>query len=171
MINIASPNSNSQLSHVVEADIQPNAVDIRVDKIFESSGVFVLTEDIKIHRSQRRELEPYWITYDGKQFLGWTLNAGYYEFTAKGTVAMAEDEAGYVIVRSTLNRNGVFITSGLYDSGYEGVMAGALHVTQPMYLGHDTRIGQFVLMKAEALSKYDGSYGLGKDEHLYKTTK
>ena len=35
-------------------------------------------------------------------------------------VSIEEGYAGFVITRSTLNRNGVFITSGLYDSGYHG---------------------------------------------------
>lgn len=169
MINIASGTANSKLQYKIEnGDVQPNAVDIRVDKIFTGRGVFVLTEDIKQHRPLREELEPAPITYNGKTIHGWMLEPGAYEFTAAGTVKMGHDEAGHVIVRSTLNRNGVFITSGLYDSGYEGVMAGALHVTQLMILGHNTRIGQFILQKAEALFEYNGSYGVGKDEHLYK---
>lgn len=168
MINIASDNSTSALSTFENGDVQPNAVDIRVDKMFRSNGIFVLTEDVKMHRPVREELRPGPWTFDGRIFNGWLLHPGVYEFTAKGTVKVGPDEAGYVIVRSTLNRNGCFITSGLYDSGYEGPMAGALHVTQVTFIGHDTRIGQFVLFKAEALTQYDGSYGKGKDDHLYK---
>ena len=57
-----------------------------------------------------------------------------------------------------------FITSGLYDSGYEGVMAGALHVTSGRFdVKRGTRLGQFLLFDAEALSMYDGSYGLKKE--------
>jgi deoxycytidine triphosphate deaminase len=72
-------------------------------------------------------------------------------------------EAGWVITRSTLNRNGLFLTSGLYDSGYHGVMAGVLHVTiGNARIKRGTRIGQYLSFEAEALSQYDGDYGINK---------
>tara|TARA_R100000081_G_scaffold91174_1_gene68270 strand:- start:324 stop:599 length:276 start_codon:yes stop_codon:yes gene_type:complete len=81
----------------------------------------------------------------------------------QGIVTLADDEAGWVITRSSLNRNGCFITSGLYDSGYSGVMAGVLHVNNgPIRVKRGTRVGQFLLFKAEALNQYDGDYGSGK---------
>jgi len=86
-------------------------------------------------------------------------------------VTIGPDEAGWVITRSTLNRNGVFITSGLYDSGYSGVMAGAMHVRGgPVRIKKGTRVAQFLLFKAEALTLYNGSYGLNS-EHDKKYTK
>jgi deoxycytidine triphosphate deaminase len=81
----------------------------------------------------------------------------------EGTVCIGANEAGWVITRSSLNRNGCFITSGLYDSGYEGVMAGVLHINNgPMMIQRGTRVGQFLLFEAEALNQYDGDYGSGK---------
>ena len=75
-----------------------------------------------------------------------------------------------MITRSTLNRNGVFITSGLYDSGYNGVVAGVLHVNVgPMKVKVGTRVAQFLLFKAEALHAYNGDYGNGKShDEKYK---
>jgi len=83
---------------------------------------------------------------------------------------VGEGEAGWVITRSTLNRNGCFITSGLYDAGYRGVMAGVLHVTvDTARIKKGTRIGQYLSFDAETLHLYNGSYGLGKahDETHY----
>ena len=61
-------------------------------------------------------------------------------------------------------RNGLFLTSGLYDSGYNGVMAGVLHVgVGAARIKKGTRIGQYLNFKAEALSSYDGDYGIGKE--------
>jgi len=72
-------------------------------------------------------------------------------------------EAGFVITRSTLNRNGVYLTTGLYDTGYNGIMAGVMHVTcGRMKIKPGTRIGQYLNFDAEALHKYDGDYGKGK---------
>ena len=80
----------------------------------------------------------------------------------EGEITIGPNEAGFVITRSTLNRNGIFITSGLYDSGYSGVMAGALHVNVGnAAIKQGTRVGQFLLFEAESLNQYAGSYGSG----------
>jgi deoxycytidine triphosphate deaminase len=79
-------------------------------------------------------------------------------------IRVGENEAGWVITRSTLNRNGLFLTSGLYDTGYHGVMAGVLHVTVgPARIKRGTRIGQYLSFDAEALHSYEGSYGLNSE--------
>ena len=164
MLHLASESSKSTLSKFDSDQVQPNAIDLRVDKIFQSfSQPFVISEYDKQHRKSM-ELLP---DVDG----WWRLETGSYEIIMEGTVSIGEDEAGWVITRSTLNRNGCFITSGLYDSGYEGVMAGMLHVNNgPMVVQRGTRVGQFLLFKAEALNQYDGSYGSGK-QHDEKYTK
>lgn len=155
MIHLASPDSKSSLSEFDVDQVQPNAIDLRVDKIFQSySQVFVISEEEKSHR-ESREISPVdeW----------WRLEVGSYEIIMQGIVTLADDEAGWVITRSSLNRNGCFLTSGLYDSGYSGVMAGVLHVNNgPIRVKRGTRVGQFLLFKAEALNQYDGDYGSGK---------
>ena len=147
----------SKLTNVHEVDVQPNAVDLRLGKVFKiKNETFALSEDYKVHRGSE-ELLP---NEDGF----WTLEPGTYEVVMENIIEIGEGEAGWVITRSTLNRNGVFLTSGLYDSGYHGVMAGAMHVTTgPLTIRKNTRIGQFLLFKAESLHKYDGSYGLNKE--------
>ena len=81
----------------------------------------------------------------------------------RNEIEVGPEEAGFVITRSTLNRNGLFLTSGLYDTGYKGVMAGVLHVNVGLArIKPGTRIGQYLSWKAEALSSYDGDYGVGK---------
>ena len=111
-------------------------------------------EEEKSHR-ETKEIKP---TDDW-----WRLEVGSYEIIMQGIVTLTDDEAGWVITRSSLNRNGCFITSGLYDSGYSGVMAGVLHVNNgPVRIKRGTRVGQFLLFKAEALNQYDGDYGIGK---------
>lgn len=90
----------------------------------------------------------------------WTLEVGHYEVTMQNIIHVGDSEAGWVITRSTLNRNGVFLTSGLYDSGYHGAMAAVLHVTiAPLVIQRGTRIGQYLSFDAEMLHQYDGAYG------------
>ena len=155
MKHILSKTNDSDLTNVQEGDSQPNAVDLRVSKIFKMDGQFLISEDKKVHRSTEELIS------DEKDW--WSLDTGVYEIVMENIVSVGEGYAGFVITRSTLNRNGVFITSGLYDSGYHGVMAGALHVRGgKTFIKKGTRVGQFIMFEAETLSLYDGSYGIGK---------
>ena len=163
MIHILGDNSNSKLTGVQDGDSQPNAIDLRLGKVFGiNSNVFELSEDSKKHRG----------TFEILRINDWySLPEGTYEVVMENIVTVGADEAGWVITRSTLNRNGVFITSGLYDSGYSGVMAGAMHVRGgPIRIKKGTRVAQFLLFKAESLALYNGSYGLNS-EHDKKYTK
>ena len=164
MKHIMGPNSKSTLTNVQDDDVQPNAVDLRLGKIFKmSQSTFIIDEKTKKHRGSF-EMQP-----DPEGY--YNLPEGHYEVVMDNMIVVGDNEAGWVITRSTLNRNGVFLTSGLYDSGYDGVMAGVMHVTcGPMRIQRGTRIGQYLSFNAEALHKYEGSYGRGKEHDIkYQT--
>ena len=158
MKHIMGPNSKSELTQVQQGDSQPNAVDLRLDRVYKiKEDVFEISNDSKTHRGTQYEIQP-----DRNGFF--FLEPGHYEVVMENIIRVGEGEAGWVITRSTLNRNGLFLTSGLYDSGYHGVMAGVLHVTiGPARIKKGTRIGQYLSFDAEALSSYDGDYGVGKE--------
>ena len=106
MINIGGDNSSSTLSHIQPGDVQPNAVDLRLGKVFKiKDNVFTIDEDHKAHRGSE-EYEPW---EDGYYY----LYPGSYEVIMQNEIEVGPDEAGFVITRSTLNRNGLFLTSGL----------------------------------------------------------
>jgi deoxycytidine triphosphate deaminase len=163
MKHILGPNSKSKLTNVLEGDCQPNAVDLRLDKVFKIlPTVFELSDEHK----KLRETQEVLPDFDGY----FNLEVGDYEVVMSNVIFVGESEAGWVITRSTLNRSNIFITSGLYDSGYGvdaktghlvgGVMAGCLHVgTGPARIQKGTRVAQYLSFDAEALSMYDGSYG------------
>lgn len=157
MKHILGPNSRSSLSNVQEGDSQPNAVDLRLGRVYKiSDNVFEVSNDHKKHRGSE-EIFP-----DGEGY--YNLSIGSYEVVMENIINVGPNEAGWVITRSTLNRNGCYITSGLYDSGYHGVMAGVLHVTTgPARIKQGTRIGQYLSFDSESLSSYDGDYGINKD--------
>lgn len=152
--------AKTTLTNVQGEDIQPNAIDLRAQKIFKiNQELFTIDEDQKIHRGS--------VEVDVAEDGYWFLEPGTYEVVMSNIVEVAEGEDGFVITRSTLNRNGVFITSGLYDAGYHGTMAAAIHVTTgPMKIKPGTRIGQYLCFKAETLHKYDGDYGLNKQHDV-----
>lgn len=156
MKNIGSVLTSSKLTNVQPEDVQPNAVDLRVAKILLiEPNTFEIDETKKVHRGSA-EL----ITDEDDYY---HLQPGHYEVVMENNIKVGYNEAGWVITRSTLNRNGVFLTSGLYDTGYEGVMAACMHVSVgPMKIKKGTRIGQYLCFDAQALSSYDGDYGSGK---------
>lgn len=157
MKHIMGNESRSSLTQVQEGDVQPNAVDLRLGKIFPiKKEMFEISNEHKKHRGTEEALQP---DADGY----YLLEPGEYEVVMENIINVGEGEAGWVITRSTLNRNGLFLTSGLYDSGYHGVMAGVLHVTVgPARIKEGTRIGQYLNFNAEALHSYDGDYGINK---------
>lgn len=156
MKHILGPNSKSTLSNVQEGDSQPNAVDLRLRKVFKiNDDLFEVSNDHKKHRGSL-ELKP-----DPEGY--YNLPPGHYEVVMENIINVGDNEAGWVITRSTLIRNGCFITSGLYDTGYHGVMAGVLHVTiGSARIKQGTRIGQYLSFDSESLSAYDGDYGINK---------
>jgi deoxycytidine triphosphate deaminase len=157
MKHILGPSSRSTLTNVQDGDSQANAIDLRLDKVFRIlPNLFEITNDYKKHRGSE-EILP-----DAEDFFA--LSPGSYEIVMENIIHVGEGEAGWVITRSTLNRNGCFITSGLYDSGYHGVMAGVLHITVgDVRIKKGTRVGQYLSFNAEALSLYDGDYGISKE--------
>lgn len=157
MKHVYGPNSKTKLTNVEEKDIQPNAVDLKLEKVFQIlPNEFEISNDHKKHRGTE-ELVP-----DAEGYF--TLYQGSYEIVMENLINVGKGEAGWVITRSTLNRNGCFITSGLYDSGYHGVMAGVLHVTVgTARIKKGTRVGQYLSFDAESLHMYDGDYGVGKE--------
>lgn len=156
MIHI-NGNSKSELTNVEEKDIQPNATDLRVKKILKiKSETFTIDETQKVHRGSEE------MPLDSEGY--YDLKPGTYEIVMENIIKVAPGEAGFVITRSTLNRNGVFLTSGLYDSGYHGCMAAAMHIfCGNMKIKPGTRVGQYLNFKSETLGEYGGDYGLNKE--------
>jgi len=154
MKHICGQNSKSVLYNVDKEDVQPNACDLKVARIFKfkESSVFMMAKNSKQHH-ETEELET-----DELGF--YFLEPGHYEVIMENTIEVGNYEAGWVITRSTLNRNGLFLTSGLYDSGFHGNMAACLHVSVGnAYIEKGCRIGQYISFDAEMLHRYNGSYG------------
>lgn len=152
LIHVLSAASASFIANHDSKMVQPNAIDLRLREVWRlETTTFVLDEDSKTPR--HRTVVP--TDIDGY----WHLWPGAYEIRLGDTISIGPEEAGLVIPRSTLNRNGVFITTGLYDSGYTGSMLACLHVTTDLFMvKKDTRLAQFLLFTAEALHQYDGQY-------------
>ena len=152
-------NSKTTLTNIDNSLITSNAIDLKIQKVIELDpySVFKISEENKQHR-HTKELQP-----DSND--EWYLVPGTYEIVLDHNIEVGENEAGWVITRSTLNRNGLFITTGLYDSKYCGPMCAALHVTSgPAIIKRGTRVAQYLTFDAEMAFPYNGSYGFHSKE-------
>lgn len=159
-------NANSDISEWDIKQIQPNAVDVRLDRVWIIHGRFTLSDDEKVNAEDKQE---YILSGSNDWFL---LPKGMYEFQFKGIVRISSDEVGWVIPRSTLVRNGVFLQSGLYDSGYHGSIGAGVYVGGSSFkVKRGTRVGQLLIAKADAVGAYNGSYGIGKAAEKFYDVK
>lgn len=138
-----------------EKQIQPNALDFTLDSLKELDQLTtpVITETEKVMR-------PAWDVYpnaDGK----WVVERGVvYDGTSDMYVELPDGVAAVLYTRSTFARNGVFIMSGLYDTGYKGHVGftvysfgGSRVLVEP-----GTRIGQIAFIEASAAKAYAGGW-------------
>lgn len=145
--------SNTKLTGVDKDMVQPDAVDLRVGTIYKVSGKCVLLENSKEH-AEHTLVTP---NENGR----YVLESGYYTVEFAHNVKMGENEAGLVIPRSTLMRNGVQLETAVYDSGYVGKMISAIYVAPDCTFEFEknARLAQFILFNVKGVQHlYNGSY-------------
>jgi len=164
--------SKNFITNVDEKSIQPNAVDIRASALF----VFNSHDTVLISESQSKQFasrEPAQQVFDGATGIScWVIPPqSIVEFHTQHETTVPEGYAGTLQIRSTLARNGLIMTNGLYDSGYTGMVAGTLHNpgNRAIMLETNCRVGQYVMFKADTNHLYDGFYNDTKG-HLEKQT-
>lgn len=75
------------------------------------------------------------------------------------TIKLPIDMYATFIQRSSYSRKGVFVTTGVYDPGYEGSLGCTIYnFGEDIAIGKDERIGQLLVFKADAASGYDGQF-------------
>lgn len=144
----------------IDKYIQPNALDFDCASIFflDDRHPAYLSEDRKVMRRLVQQFPQHMPDQDE---LFWHLhNNQCYDFTSNFHVKLPAGVAARLIIRSTLNRCGVFLTSGLYDSGFDGHIAGMLRIQGGDFnLAPNTRIGQIEFVRSEDSGKlYAGGY-------------
>lgn len=147
-----------------EKQLQPNALDFTLDRLFAIQPTqFVISEYGKQARNQY-ELQPSvdrrWKAEKNIEVNFWTLQQDAYDGLSNIYLNLPKGVAAFLIVRSTLNRNGLFLTSGLYDSGYQGHIGFVLHVRNRgvTRIAQGTRVGQVVFVESQNALMYAGGY-------------
>ena len=134
--------------------VQPNAVDIRASELYKvrKDSDFELYHEKKRHRVRNK--------VDDTAEALWSLKSNnVYDFVSPAYVEMPDGVVGWLVTRSTLNRNGVFIQSGLYDSGYKGPVQCILYnLFGITVLEPGISVAQFVFVDAPSGRTYAGGY-------------
>jgi deoxycytidine triphosphate deaminase len=155
----------------IEKYIQPNALD------FDCSNVMHMPdpEDEYAYLGEDSKMMASWFnlkTTHNETFGDvWYLEQNRcYDFTSNFYVNVPKGVAAELIIRSTLNRNGTFLTSGEYDSGFKGHIAGMLHIRGcKILLAPNTRIGQIKFIQSDSAGMYAGGYNHAHNTHWTAT--
>lgn len=144
----------------IEKCIQPNALDFTVDLVWEivQSSPGRLTEDDKKMKSLVK-VEP----EDGI----FNLRHGrVYDCMSTMYVKVPVGTAAFLTIRSTLNRLGVRMNSGIYDSAFSGNLGYTLtpHAGD-VQIGVGTRVGQIAFNVSAGTGEYAGGYNTKVGEH------
>jgi deoxycytidine triphosphate deaminase len=134
---------------VGEGCIQQSGIDVRLLKIEEILDGGQL--GIKTKRALSQKMMP----LDGWFYLErgrpCIFECGEYVSIPKTCCAL-------LIVRSSLNRIGAFVTTGLYDNGFHGYVGGVLRPDCTIKLEIGTPIAQLVFFESRGRNLYLGQY-------------
>ena len=147
-------------AEIAAESIQPNAIDFTIDRVFvaDPNGKQFKVADVVVdgvvktvkqfpdftELESQEDADP---KFDRVPMFNLTARTTY-DFLSEFYVEVPEGVAALLIVRSTFNRGGLFVTSGLYDSGFKGNIGAALHNNgvDDALVGKGTRVGQITCL-------------------------
>jgi len=153
VINPKTAVENKWVYPVESSQIQPNGVDLRLNRVFQvGSGVLeVRKSGIQKHSFENIELIP--------QEDFFFLKRGHvYLFEMIESVYIPEGVCAMIFSRSTFNRNGIIIRSCLFDSGFKNVVGASVYPMTNLRIERGSRVAQIVFFKAENYGLYNGQY-------------
>jgi deoxycytidine triphosphate deaminase len=141
--------------------VQPNAIDFTLDTLLalNPTSPAIVSEKGKTMRPPH----PIPVSVQGT----WELLPGIvYDGTSEMYVEVPEGVAAILYTRSTLVRNGVFLLSGLYDSGYKGHIGFTVYpIGGSIEIAPGTRVGQIAFVSAESAGVYAGGWNHAEGTH------
>lgn len=154
-----------------DKQVQPNAIDFTLDTLMR------VDSDSRMRKAR--------VSEEGKTMRGlhqvqpsdmyngaWNLDHGaVYDGTSVMYVDVPEGVAAILYTRSTLARNGVFLLSGLYDSGYKGHIGFTIYpVGGDIEIVPGTRVGQIAFVSADSAKLYAGGWNHAEGTHYTPTS-
>lgn len=155
MVAVANPKEWEKMV-IIERGINTkraqNGVDLTLYKVYKHTSPAYLYEDkMRIIHTDKEEIKP---GEDGMIY----LEPGVYEIWFNEKVNIPSGLSGMIIQRSTFSRNGVFIRSAWYDSGFIGRAEALMIVGNPVYIEQGMRVAQLILFRSDEAELYRGSY-------------
>lgn len=134
---------------------QPNGIDVRINTVRLISGFFSIEESLL--SKDKKILPKYEGIVSSNGFFH--LKRGIpYSIDCLEDVNIPKNVAAIVYGRSSLNRNGIFVRSSLYDSGFKNTVGITMYPWIDCYVGYETRIAQIIFFEADSEELYNGSY-------------
>lgn len=155
--------------------MQPNAIDITADRMF----CMAVNSHGFVHISETTKQLPAQIELFASQPLHGTLpedmwniqNGRIYDAMSDFYVEIPDGVAAELTIRSTLNRCGLALNSGIWDSGFKGNLGMIIHnrSLQDVWLAPHTRVCQIKFIASDSNGSYAGGYNTERGQHW--TTK
>ncbi len=137
-------------NHTEEA-IQPNSIDLTLKSIRRVIDGGSLKKNSK-NICHSTDIEP-----ERDDCYRLEANAAF-DVVFNEHVKIPEGMAAFITHRSTLNRIGGFITSGIYDSGFNNYVGAILRTNAIVNLERGARIATIYFIKADNAHLYAGQY-------------
>lgn len=135
--------------------VQPNGVDLSVDKIYRIEGTPRLTND-DYSKGKRVEVETG--EDDKGEYYALSQDESYVVVYGE-KIEIPQNHIGLVLPRSRMMRCGVDVQTAVWDSGYEGRGEGGIDTSTDVNINTDMRIAQMIYLSTESLDEhYDGSH-------------
>lgn len=137
--------------------------DLTIERITQISNGIILKDESKIMPYKEVESDVYMIEPD-KEKECWILAPGVYSLTFEQGIKLDTKHTAFIIHRSSILRAGCFITSGVFDPGFECDKIGAtLFVVSPITIEKGARIAQILIHENYESEAYDGQFQGDKD--------
>ena len=141
---------------ITDEQTQPNGVDLRVEWIWEVTGSASLDENSKMNYSAMEKKEAEFSRHPDEYMLEPHKN---YAVDFMERVSVPDGYCAIIYPRSSLLRVGAFVTSALWDTGFEGQLGGFIRPLNKLFIPIGARIAQVVFHKASFNGhRYAGRY-------------
>lgn len=159
MTGILNPYEVTQrgwISNFSPDNVQPNSIDLTVDKVYTMSGTLVLYKD-----TTSRKLPEYTplrtFTYEGLEM--YKLEPGQrYQIEFREQLSLPDNVCALTLVRSSMAKSGCTGENGLFDSGYRGGTGMMVSVQDESYIQVGASIAQMIFLEASSSKPYNGYY-------------
>ena len=154
---------NTTLDYTKEA----TGVDLSVKNFYGITTPGIILKNKTVVGDYRLIEKGEW-SYKGDEFTGWYLPKGTYICALNEGCKFGPKDVGYIVLRSSLNRNGVSLISAVWDPQFttqygKGVDTMSVRITvdtpHGIYIEENARVGQLMVFETEeGATQYEGQF-------------